>query len=473
MNFFQLIFKQIRQRSLSTILTIVSIALGVALSIAILVIYRESRQIFGQNEYGYEVIAGVKGSGLQLTVNTVYRIDRSPGNIPYSVYEELLKNPKYLRDVRTAIPQCVGDSYEGLPIVGTIPQYFGYNDDGSLVEESKRFEYRPGKSLELEQGKMLVENRFQAVIGAEAAKRTGLKVGDHFHATHGMPQPGQEPDVHDEEWTVVGILKPTHTANDKCIFIGLTSFFTIFEHGEAELARDAIRNNQPLPQPKPKPKDDDHGHEGHSHEAHEHEDKHYTIAPDGTIKLDDEIMAAREVSAILIKTRSYFSAMNLMTTLNLQPDVMAVSPGLVMREFFSNFLDGPVQMLLVIAVLVIVIASIGIMTTIYNSVAARSKEIAILRALGATRTRILLLITIEAALLGLVGGLIGFLLGHLLSAAGSAYLMHTFGEGIGWTKVNIIELYLLIGVVIIAFLAGLVPALKAYRVPVATNLVAS
>src|SRR4051812_41670652 len=112
MNLFELILKQIRQRSLSTALTVFSIALGVGLAIAILVLQRESGSLFGQTDYGYEVLAGVKGSGLQLTVNTVYRIDRSPGNIKYGVYEKLMKDHAFRQDVRVAVPQCVGDSYK-------------------------------------------------------------------------------------------------------------------------------------------------------------------------------------------------------------------------------------------------------------------------------------------------------------------------------------------------------------------------
>lgn len=468
MNLFQLILKQIRQRSLSTVLTVLSIALGVGLAIAILVLQRESKNLFGQTDYGYEVLAGVKGSGLQLTVNTVYRIDNSPGNIPYSVYENLTRNPVFRRDVKLAIPQCVGDSYQGRPIVGTTPQYFGYDDAGVRVENvegetPRRFEYRPGRSFEFASGTAFKENRFEAVLGAEAAAGTGLKVGDTFQATHGFPQPGQPPDVHTEKWTIVGVLKPTKTSADKCLYIGLTSFYTIFEHGEAELEREMLRQGI---NPATQKKADAHDH----HAGHDHGPRHYDFAPDGTIVLDPDIKAAREVSAILIKARSGFSTMSLIYALNLQPDVMAVNPATVMRDFFANFVEGPSTLLLVIAALVIVVASIGVLTTIYNSVAARTHEIAVLRALGATRNRILVLITAEATLLGLIGGVIGFLLGHGLAALGSTYLQQTFGEGINWTRVSPPEIACLIGAAVLAFLAGLVPAVKAYGTPVATNL---
>jgi putative ABC transport system permease protein len=119
---------------------------------------------------------------------------------------------------------------------------------------------------------------------------------------------------------------------------------------------------------------------------------------------------------------------------------------------------------------VIVVDSIGVLTTIYNANAARTHENAVLRALGATRNRNQLLITAEATTLGLIGGAVGFLLGHGLAAAGSAFMEAKFGEGINWSAVSAPELACLAGTVVLAAIAGLVPALKAYRTPVATNL---
>ena len=143
-----------------------------------------------------------------------------------------------------------------------------------------------------------------------------------------------------------------------------------------------------------------------------------------------------------------------------------------MRDFFDTFLSGTTKILLLISAFVTTVAAVSIMTTIYNSVSARKREIAILRALGATRRRILTMICLEATFVGLVGGLLGFIVGHLLSAAGSVYLSRLLGEGINWLAFDPWEwLYLLI-VVILCAMAGLVPAMKAYRTPVATNLAA-
>ena len=85
----------------------------------------------------------------------------------------------------------------------------------------------------------------------------------------------------------------------------------------------------------------------------------------------------------------------------------------------------------------------------------------------------LTLICVEAGLVGLIGGLLGFVAGHTLAGVGSVYFEQSVGEPINWVTPSGGELQYLIVVVVIAVLAGLVPALKAYRAPVATNLVAS
>ena len=142
-----------------------------------------------------------------------------------------------------------------------------------------------------------------------------------------------------------------------------------------------------------------------------------------------------------------------------------------MRQFFDTFLSGSTLVLLLIALLVTIVAAVGILVSIYNSVAGRLREIAILRALGATRSRVLLLICIEASIIGLAGGILGFLAGHGLAALGSVYMNELLGQGINWLAWDWWEVIYLGVVVVIAAIAGLVPAMKAYRTPVATNLV--
>lgn len=453
MSFFQLVLKQMRQRALSTWLTMLSVLLGVALGSAIMILQRGAGKLFGQTDYGYDVIVGPKGSDLQLTVNTVYQLDKSPGNIPYSLYEQLLSDRRYRSDVRLAVPTAVGDSYKGQRIVATLPKLFGYDDQGNKLPGEKVMEYRPGKRYEIGPGNIFSPNRFEAVVGADIPRLTGLNLGQQFQATHGMPAPGQTPDIHPEQWTVVGILQPTHTAADRVIYIPLTTFYCIFEHEEALGAIAQLQGKAPAA----------------THE--EHEKKQFTLNPDGTIDLTlpkSEWM----LSAILVKSRGGYNAMNLMWAIKNQDEASAVNPAQVMRQFFDVFLAPSSKMLQAVSYLVNVVAAVGILVSIYNSVSARMKEIAILRALGATKVKILALICTEAGLIGFAGAVLGIVTGHLLGAGGSFYVQRLVGEGFNWVAVVPAEGLYLVGMAIGAMLAGLAPALKAYRSPVATNLVA-
>lgn len=497
MSLFQLIFKQMRQRALSTWLTLFSVALGVALAIAIMILQRQGEELFGQKDYGYDVLVGAKGSPLQLTLNTVYHLDNSPGNIPYSLYESFLGSPEYRPLVKSAVPYSVGDSYQGHRIVATLPKLFGGSDDGQSVDPNSAFEYRKDQKYQLAQGRAFHPQKFEAVIGSDIPALTGLTLGSQFKATHGTPGENQAKDEHDQQWTIVGILQQTNTANDRVLFIPLTTFYTIEDHDLEELQKvrqGANASEAPAVPPLSAKEEHDHEHDHdapaaataakeaapelqeseEAHDAHEHHDESYTLNADGTIDLHvpkDQWL----ISAILVNTRGInagFTAMNLQYLINNRDQAQAVIPAKVMREFFDTFLKGSAQILLLVATLVTIVAGVSILVSIYNSVSARKKEIAILRALGATRRRVLTLICLEAGLIGLLGGAIGFVLGHLLAAAGSVYLQKLIGERIDWLSVNSSEWLYLGIVIVISTLAGLVPALKAYRTPVATNLTA-
>jgi putative ABC transport system permease protein len=467
MNLFELVLKQMRQRSLSTWLTLFSVMLGVALAVATMIVRRDAGQLFGQTDYGYDVLVGAKGSPLQLVLNTVYHIDKSPGNVPYSLYQSLIASPLYRPLVRIAVPYVVGDSYKNHRIVGTLPKLFGLDDDGKPLPPEKVLEVRPDQTYQMAAGHVFAADKFEAIIGSDITAETGLKLGDQFQATHGLPAPGETPDIHKPKWTVVGVLAPTHTANDHVVFIPMISFYTIAEHDVGLVAQKALRDGtdpnaaiQALKlstPPTPGAKDDD------------DDVEHFTLDADGHIKLQIST-DVWGLSAILVKARSPVDALTLIYNISNGPDANAVNPAGIMRDFFAGFLKGPTLVLLVVSLLVTIVAGVGILVSIYNSVAARAREIAVLRALGATRAKIMALICVEAGFIGLAGGLLGLLAGHALAAAGSVYFNQLLGEGINWFAIGPEEGIYLCIVVALAVLAGLVPALKAYRTPVATNL---
>src|SRR5271169_522415 len=208
MNLLKIVMKNMRQRALATWLTGTSVALGVALAVAILLIKQGVQQRFEQGTLGYEMVVGAKGSPLQLVLNVVYNLDISPGNISWKLVEQLRNDKR----VKLAVPFSVGDNYHGFRIVGTTDAFF------------KDFEFEPGRKPELAAGRIFnfneatlrsafqeaeqrarereakergeevkpateqptghKERPFEAVIGSTVAQDTGLQIGQTFIAAH-------------------------------------------------------------------------------------------------------------------------------------------------------------------------------------------------------------------------------------------------------------------------------------------------
>lgn len=460
MNIFQLVLKQMRQRSLSTWLTLLSVLLAVGLAASILMLQREGRSLFGQSDYGFDVVVGAKGSKLQLVLNAVYQVESSPGNIPYSLYEKMTEgtvqsNP-LRQDVKLAVPTAVGDNYHGFRVVGTTPIMFGYDDQGRRLPDDESYQYRLGRRFEFAEGGVFSPDMYQAIIGSEVARVTGLKIGDSFQVTHGLTVT-PNPDIHPQHWRVVGILDKTRTANDRLLFIPLLSFYSITEHEKGLIDIAALRAGKAIPSAVPA-----------TAQAHAHDQAQQ---PSNEVHL---VIPKKDwmLSAILIQSRGGNQAQDLMWRINNGQEATAANPASEMWQFFKQFLDVNLALLFYIALLVTVVAAVSILVSIYNSISARNREIAILRALGATRMKILTLICLEAGLIGLCGAILGLVLGHaILGSIASAYLEQYVGQGINWWTPGPEEWLYLVVVIIVAILAGLVPALKAYRTPVADNLV--
>jgi putative ABC transport system permease protein len=449
-----------RQRALSTTLTLLSVALGMALAVAIYMVSRESRNVLAQTDYGYELVVGPKGSGTELILSTVYHIEEPTAKIPYALYEDFVGgkaesafDPKLANQFRGriqwAVPVAMGDSYKNHPIVATTPAMFDV------------FEYRIGRRLMFADGKPFAPGKFEAVIGAQAAKNTGLKVGSEFRAAHGFPAQGGAADVHSETWKVVGVLAPTNTASDRLIFITLPSFYAIYQHEAGQEQSAKIREQAGIVIHETQPQDD---------HDHDHTDTHGFKA-DAEGNITPHLPKNKwELSAIFVKTKSPFALENITTTLRERPEALAVSPAITMQKFFDQVLSNIVRILLLASSLVVVVAAISILVSIYSAVTSRAREIAILRALGATRRRIMAVTCLEAGLVGLSGAILGLVGGHLIGAIASSYLAGATGQGFEWWHVDIYECLGILIVFALSLLAGLVPAIKAYAVPVAENL---
>src|SRR5688572_16427849 len=92
MSLFQIAYRSITQRPVASILTLLSMGLGVMLVVAVLAIHGIIAQSFRSNaSLGYNMIVGAKGGQEQLVLNTVFYLSKPVENIPYTFFLEFFK----------------------------------------------------------------------------------------------------------------------------------------------------------------------------------------------------------------------------------------------------------------------------------------------------------------------------------------------------------------------------------------------
>jgi putative ABC transport system permease protein len=452
MPFWKIAWRNIQQRGLASALTALSMALGVAVMIAVIVIHSVAVRQFEQNAQGYHLIVGGKGGALQLVLSTVYHIGQPLYPIPYTYYQKFLPGGEFADVTELAIPMCLGDSYESpsgtlFRVIGTTPDLFDKINYGTYADGTP-------KSYEFESGgrNFKTENFYEAVVGSVVAAQAGLELGDEIEPTHGI---GSEGHKH-EGFKLVGILQPTGTANDRAVFINIEGFYLLEGHA---LSPEDEHEDEDQPADAQANEDE---HAGEAEHVHQHA---HTPLP----------IAQREVTSILVLCNSPLGPTALDYAINKGEDRIAqtVAPA---REVavLMNSIVGPVRViLLVLTVLIIIVAGVSILVSIYNSMSERSHDIAVMRALGASRGAVMAIIFVESILLSLGGGLIGMLLGHGMIGLASPYVVQRTGVALGLFEFDWQELVLIPALVILASLVGFLPAVAAYRTDVAKSLAGS
>jgi putative ABC transport system permease protein len=428
-------WRNIRQRLLTSGLTALSLALGVALVVATLVTGRLVNQAFESGSgLGFNMIVGAKGSPLQLVLNSVYFISRPIENVPWAFYQQFLPAAEradgldgtYAASTKTAVPICMGDYYRSYRVVGTNAAFF----DRLTRGDGRPFAFATGKNFR-------DDDFFGGVLGAAVAANLGLAVGDEFAPTHGADDGA----VHDP-FIVRGILARTDTPIDRGVFVNMEGFY--LQDGHAK----------PLP-------------EG---EAAAPEAALATPAA-GHVPLP---FNQREVTAILLETASLpglpaeLTAMGLRTAINEGRDGQAALPVAEIRQLLDLFVKPLELLLLLVTALVVLVSAIGILVSMVGSSLERSRDVAIMRALGARRSHVLTTVLIEAILLAVGGGLAGWVLGHALVGAIGPWITTNAGVTASlFSAAPLAEALLVPFLVVLAIVAALLPAIAAYRTDVA------
>lgn len=451
MNLLVIAFKSLKQRALSSSLTALSVALGIMLVVSVLVVNGVVENTFNQKSVGVSLLIGPRGSDLGNVLSAVYRIGKPAENLPWRVLtEDVVKAAERLPGVKDSadiiewvIPMTMGDvTQEGsFPVLGTTPKYF-------------KMEYASGKKFQ-KKGELPV-NSFDAIIGSQVARENGWDLGSQFSLIHG----GADGHVHDEKFTVVGLLAPTGTANDRTVFVNIEGFFLISGHEKPP--EDAISRLRefgyevtPAQEAVIREAAGGHDHAGHDHGSH-------TPHP-----IPDDL---KEVSFILVRTKSPTASIMLAAELNEGMRAQAVNPIIVISRLMKLFVGNTRKLLLFLTALIVVVAGIGIFVSIYNSMSDRKREIAIMRALGASRVTVFSIILGESLLLCLGGGILGLLMGHGLVVVAAPLIEAQAGIMVNPWSFDVMELVLFPILIGMATLVGFLPGLTAYRTDVADSL---
>lgn len=405
--------RSLRRHALATMLTAVLLALASGLTMSVLVLRGEIERAMTSERLGFDAVLGARGSELQLVLNAVFHLETSPGNIPWSLYEQVRALPA----VDLAVPYALGDNYRGHRIVGTTSELFkrARFDDGGA------FRVRPG-------GRLFDPERREAIVGSIAARRLGLGVGDVFQPYHGLAfDPAHQ---HSERYVVTGILEPTGSPADRLLWIPIEGVFRM---------------------------------EGHVLRGAEEE-----FVPRPGLEIPDE---HKEVSAVLIRLTSPQAGFQLAYQVNRQGNVatLAFPIGAVMADFFRR-MDWGYRVLELVALMLVAVGAGTVLVALYNTIRERRREFAILRAVGVRRRSLFGLLVSEAAAIAAIGAA-GGLLVYVGLGFGVAYLLRTqVGLDIRVLAPHPPLAYVPAGLVLLGALSGILPAWQAYRTDVSESL---
>lgn len=207
----RLSLKSIWNRKLTTILTVILIALSTFLILGVERIRTGAKRGFESTISGTDLIVGPRSSPVQLLFYSVFGIGNPTNNVSWESYEKFANHP----EVRAAVPISLGDSHKGFRVIGTTPEYFGF------------YKYGKQRSLEFSRGRGF-NRSFEAVIGSEVEETLQYDLSTQITLSHGTGEISfQQHTKH--PFTIAGILKHTGTPVDRNIFVSLDSMDALHE----------------------------------------------------------------------------------------------------------------------------------------------------------------------------------------------------------------------------------------------------
>lgn len=406
-------------RRLTAGLTVLSIALSVALLLAVERVREQARTSFADTVSGTDLIVGARTSPVHLLLFSVFRIGNPTNTMRWESHEWLMRRP----EVAWTIPLSLGDSHRGYRVIGTSSSYF------------QRYRYASGRSLVFAQGGAFTQAQ-DAVLGAEVARRLGYSVGSKVVLAHGAGDVSFA--LHDERpFRISGVLAPTGTPVDRAVHVPLGGLDAL--HASA-LGTD---DDDPLAAAL------------RSREAQ---------ATGST--------APASLSAVLVGLHKRGQALGLQRAVNEFDGeaLTAILPGATLMEVWE--IAGVAERALsAVSWMVVAVGLAGMLVALLTGLAERRREMAVLRSVGARPSHVFALMLCEAAMLTAAGIVAGAGTLQVLVASGRDWLERQLGLTVsaGWFSGHEIQLMLLVSAA--GTIIGLVPAWRIYRQSLADGMI--
>ncbi|OPX54708.1 putative ABC transport system permease protein [Oceanospirillum multiglobuliferum] len=417
----KLSISSLRNRRLTVLLSVITIAFSVALLLGVERVRTEARTSFNQTISGTDLIVGAPSGDVQLLLYSVFHLGNASNNISWKSAEQIKARP----DVAWTIPLALGDSHKGYRVIGTETGYF------------KHYQYGQKQSLAFSSGQAF-SGLFQAVIGAEVAQKLGYKVGDPMVVAHGMGKTSFK--SHDDNpFQVIGILARTGTPVDRSILVSLESLEAIhIGWGQPSVSDLRARLQQ-------------------------RQQSHATFT--------EEALQPKAITALLVGVKSKTQLFKVQRDLNNQKGeaLQAVIPAVALQQVWQ-LVSVAENALLIVAAFVVVSALVGLMAVILTGLNERRREMAILRAIGARPLQVMSLLVTESSVLTLLGLGFGTLLFYLILLVAAPWLYAEWGIWFEIKTLTPTELNLLLSVAASGILVGLWPGYRAYKTSLADGL---
>ncbi|MGZ6469109.1 MAG: ABC transporter permease [Bdellovibrionota bacterium] len=416
MILFKLAYHSLRNRAATTLLTALSIAISVMLFLGVEKVRVGAREGFNNTISQADLIVGARTGATQLLLYSVFHMGEATNNIAYKSYLAIKKHPS----VEWTIPYSLGDSHRGFRVVSTDENFYAH------------YHYRQDRNIELKEG-IPANDVFDVVLGSDVAEKLGYQLGQKIVLSHGISEGGGI-EHGDRPFHVVGILGQTGTPIDRSLYITLEGMEAIHIDWQTGAPPEPGKET-PLSQ------------------------------------ITKDKIKITQLTAFIVRTKSRVQSLYLQREINEFPGepLLAIMPGVALAQLWQ-IVGYAEDGLWIISLFVVFAGFLGMMTSLYVSLNERRREMAILRAVGAKPIKILFLLVVESFFLTLAGALSGVLAVYVSLWLLRPMAERNFGFYLPITSPTSTELEYLLAILVLGILAGLVPAIKAFRNTLADGL---